>query len=253
MIIITEAYTFILGYVLLPVTPSKITTSYNGNNKEVTLVDGTIINKLNPPGLVEYKFDAVLPKDPEVPYANKQIDRLTGKIITYPQDYYLKYLHDIYANNKQVPFMIYRTKLGNGYDKGMASTLDVRGNGIVTSKPVTIEEYEVEEDADSNGMDMVVSLKLKEYIPYYTRTITLTDTTTDSSDSDKKGTATATTETERRDDKEVPATYTVQKGDCLINIAKKYYDDASKYKNIVELNNLPNANKIYIGQVLKLK
>ena len=75
MIIITEAYTFILGYVLLPVTPSKITTSYNGNNKEVTLVDGTIINKLNPPGLVEYKFDAVLPKDPEVPYANKQIDR----------------------------------------------------------------------------------------------------------------------------------------------------------------------------------
>ena len=102
-------------------------------------------------------------------------------------------------------------------------------------------------------MDMVVSLKLKEYIPYYTRTITLTDTTTDSSDSDKKGTATATTETERRDDKEVPATYTVQKGDCLINIAKKYYDDASKYKDIVELNNLPNANKIYIGQVLKLK
>ena len=82
VIIITEAYTFILGYVLLPITPSKITTSYNGNNKEVTLVDGTIINKLNPPGLVEYKFDAVLPKDPEVPYANKQIDSLTGKIIT---------------------------------------------------------------------------------------------------------------------------------------------------------------------------
>lgn len=236
----------------MPVTPSKITTTCNSNNKEVTLVDGTIINKLNPPGLVEYKFDAVLPKDPEVPYANKQIDRLTGKIITYPQDYYLKYLHDIYANNKQVPFMIYRTKLGNGYDKGLASTLDVRGNGIVTSKSVTIEEYEVEEDADSNGMDMVVTLKLKEYIPYYTRTITLSDVS-DSTDSSKTGTATASTETEREDKTEIPATYTVQKGDCLINIAKKFFDDASKYKDIVSLNNLPNANKIYVGQVLKLK
>lgn len=236
----------------MPVTPSKITTTYNGNNKEVTLVDGTIINKLNPPGLVEYKFDAVLPKDPEVPYANKQIDRLAGKIITYPQDYYLKYLHDIYANNKQVPFMIYRTKLGNGYDKGLASMLDVRGNGIVTSKPVTIEEYEVEEDADSNGMDMVVTLKLKEYIPYYTRTITLSDVS-DSTDSSKTGTVTASTETEREDKTEIPATYTVQKGDCLINIAKKFFDDASKYKDIVSLNNLPNANKIYVGQVLKLK
>ena len=89
-------------------------------------------------------------------------------------------------------------------------------------------------------------------VPYYTRTITLSDVS-DSTDSSKTGTVTASTETEREDKTEIPATYTVQKGDCLINIAKKFFDDASKYKDIVSLNNLPNANKIYVGQVLKLK
>lgn len=232
---------------MLPVTPGKITTTYNGKNKEITLVDGTIINKLNPPGLVEYKFDVILPKDPEVPYANKYIDRVTGKLVTYPQDYYLKYFHDIFANNKAVPFIIYRSQIGGGVDKGLASTLDVRGDGIVTSKSVTIESYDLNENADDNGMDIVVSLKLKEYVAYYTRTIAITDNT------NKKGTVTASTTTDRDETREIPATYTVQKGDCLINIAKKYYDDASKYKYLAELNALANANKIYVGQVLKLR
>lgn len=44
-------------------------------------------------------------------------------------------------------------------------------------------------------------------------------------------------------------TYTVVKGDNLTRIAKKFDTTVSA---IAELNNLPNPNKIYVGQVLKI-
>lgn len=53
-------------------------------------------------------------------------------------------------------------------------------------------------------------------------------------------------------------TVTVAKGDTLYAIAKKYYStygysSASTYqKYLVELNGIPNANLIYVGQVIKL-
>lgn len=53
-------------------------------------------------------------------------------------------------------------------------------------------------------------------------------------------------------------TVTVVKGDTLSAIANKYYkqygySSAKSYQNyLVELNNIPNANLIYVGQVIKL-
>lgn len=44
--------------------------------------------------------------------------------------------------------------------------------------------------------------------------------------------------------------YTVQKGDTLWAIAKKYYGDGSKYPKIASANNIANANLIYVGQKL---
>ena len=46
--------------------------------------------------------------------------------------------------------------------------------------------------------------------------------------------------------------YTVKKGDCLWNIAKKYYGNGMKYKDIASRNNIKNPNLIYPGQVLTL-
>lgn len=54
------------------------------------------------------------------------------------------------------------------------------------------------------------------------------------------------------------ATYTVQKGDTLTAISKKYYkeykyDNYSTYMNkLAEINNIENKNLIYVGQVLQL-
>lgn len=49
-------------------------------------------------------------------------------------------------------------------------------------------------------------------------------------------------------------TYTVKKGDCLWNIAKKYYGKGSLYTKIYDANRdkIKNPNLIYPGQVLKI-
>lgn len=47
-------------------------------------------------------------------------------------------------------------------------------------------------------------------------------------------------------------TVTVEKGDNLWNIAKKFLGDGSKCYQIARLNNISDANKIYPGQVIKL-
>ena len=46
-------------------------------------------------------------------------------------------------------------------------------------------------------------------------------------------------------------TYTVVKGDCLWNIAKKYYGDGSQWNKIYDANTgkIANPNLIYPGQV----
>lgn len=46
--------------------------------------------------------------------------------------------------------------------------------------------------------------------------------------------------------------YTVQKGDCLWNIAVKYYGNGNKYTTIKALNNL-KSDTIYAGQKLRVK
>lgn len=47
-------------------------------------------------------------------------------------------------------------------------------------------------------------------------------------------------------------TYTVQKGDNLWNIARKFYGDGSKYPRIVSANSIKNPQLIYPGTVLTI-
>ena len=52
--------------------------------------------------------------------------------------------------------------------------------------------------------------------------------------------------------KSAQRTYTVKKGDCLWNIAKKFYGKGSLYTKIYDANTkkIANPNRIYVGQVL---
>jgi len=48
------------------------------------------------------------------------------------------------------------------------------------------------------------------------------------------------------------ATYTVQRGDSLQAIAKKFYGDSTLYKQLAEYNGLKNANMLEVGQKLDI-
>ncbi len=59
----------------------------------------------------------------------------------------------------------------------------------------------------------------------------------------------------RMNSKAVPDTYIIKKGDCLYNLAKKFYGDGAKSTKIYNANKKvigSNPNKIYPGQVLKI-
>lgn len=46
--------------------------------------------------------------------------------------------------------------------------------------------------------------------------------------------------------------YIVVSGDCLWSIARRYYGSGAYYAKIAEANDLPNADRIYVGQVLSI-
>lgn len=72
---------------------------------------------------------------------------------------------------------------------------------------------------------------------------------------DKKGTKTKKKKTKKKKDetpKNTRRTYTVKSGDCLWNIAKKFYGNGASYTKIYEANKniIKNLNLIYAGWVL---
>jgi nucleoid-associated protein YgaU len=63
--------------------------------------------------------------------------------------------------------------------------------------------------------------------------------------------ALVTSTTEKPEPAVTYTTYTVRRGDCLWNIAKKLLGSGSRYTEIKELNGMKN-NTIYAGQILKI-
>jgi len=59
----------------------------------------------------------------------------------------------------------------------------------------------------------------------------------------------------RTDNRVMPKTYTIKKGDSLWSIAAKFFGNGSRYLEIVSLNSnlIRNPNLIQIGWVLRLR
>ena len=109
----------------------------------------------------------------------------------------------------------------------------------------TIENFEYSEEGGDPGTYQY-SITLKEY-----REITIRQVKVDV----PKATATVQKEEKRVDNTVQPQTYTVKSGDCLWNIAKKYYGNGAQYTKIYNANKGViggNPNLIYPGQVLTI-
>lgn len=219
------AYTVFLDDVQMPVAPAKIQMKINNQNKTVNLINNGEVNILKTAGLTEISFDVLIPQV-KYPFAD------------YPDGfkearYYLGKFKQMKVSRKPFAFKCLRVAPDG-------SPL------FETNMTVSLEDYSISEDAD-DGIDLTVSLKLKQYRSYGTRIVKIIQ-------SDQE-TAIATTSEERpAESAPQPKTYTVLSGDCLWNIAKKYLGDGARYPEIYNLNKdkIKNPNLIYPGQVLTL-
>lgn len=192
-----------------PITPGELTIKSGSNNKVVNLINEGDINILKSPALTEINFEARFPMR-QYPYAREYK--------TF-QTYF-----DVFKKIKEekIPFKFVVSRFTS--------------NNIATwgtEYLVSLEDLELSENA-SEGDDVLVNFKLKQYKEYGVITIERKTTTT----TDQNKTTTTTKTTTKRSTKTTSKnkTYTVKKGDCLWNIAKKFYGKGSKWKVIYNAN-----------------
>lgn len=241
-------YFMYINDVLFPITPGKISYKIGNTNKTITLINEGEVNLIKTPGLTDIEISELLlpvQKYPFALYENNEYKTV---------EYFLNKLETWKKSKKSVSFKLTRTAnedlfekrtkeanklLDELADKSLAPALFAGiKNALKTEKKfwntkfdVTIEDYEILEDADEYGTDVCIKLTMKQYRTWGSKK--LQKKTTKKKSSKKK---TAVTKKKVRKSKETAKTYTVKKGDCLQNIAKKQLNNASLWKKIYTLN-----------------
>lgn len=216
------AYYFYFGKMLCPVAPSKLQLKINNQNKTYVLINDGEINVIKKPGLTEIEFDILLP-NVQYPFATYKNGFQNAK-------YYLDIIESLKSGKKRFQFIVTRT-FPNG-----KMLFD-------TNMKVSLEEYTIKEDA-KEGFDVVVTVKLKQYRDYGTKTYKPKASARNHRSSDNSPAP-----------KNKSKSYKVKKGDTLWAIAKKFYGDGAKYTVIVKANKskIKNANlNGHVGQVLTI-
>lgn len=216
-------YSFFIDGIRLPVTPGKLETKIRNKNKTVTLLSGEEINILKSPGLTEIDFEMMIPSV-LYPFANYDNGYK-------PPDYYLTKLEALKVSKKPFAFIVSRMGPGGAllYE---------------TSVRVSLEDYTVIENAE-NGTDLLIKVPLKHYRDYGVKKVIVTSVAGTASIKSKN--------TSERPAKTPAKTYTVKPGDTLWQICRKELGDGSRFPEIAKLNNIPNANFILPGQVIRFE
>lgn len=231
------AYDFYLDGVQLPIPPPKLEIKVTNKNKTVDLINTGEVNILKKEGLSEISFEA------EFTHNKLPFYRGTFRDVQF----FLSKLELLKTDCKPFQFIVSREMGGK-----------VLFN---TNMKVSLEEYNIVEDAD-NGSDVKVAIKLKQYRDYSTKK--LVPATPEKTNYGRTPTPVMKPKEFRPDSSNKPngKTYTVKAGDSLWLICKKQLGNGSLYKKVYELNKtmMDKANKgkkvpkytIYKGQVLKL-
>ena len=214
-----SGYDFYLNKCLLPIAPSKLTVKINNANETVTLINEGEINILKKAELTDIEFECRIPQE-KYPFA-------VYKSGFKGADYFLDYFESLKKSKKPFQFIVCRKR--------------PTGKRLFdTNIKASMEDYKITEDAN-NGFDILVKVKLKQWRDYGTKTVNI------SFNMEKPK---ASVEPQREAvSSPAPATaqtYTVVKGDCLWNIAKKFYGNGSKYSIIYSRKYLLNKKMILL-------
>ena len=223
-----SGYDFYLKKCLLPIAPPKLSVKINNANETVTLINEGEINILKKAELTDIEFECRIPQE-KYPFA-------VYKSGFRGADYFLDYFESLKMSKEPFQFIVCRKR--------------PTGKRLFdTNIKVSMEDYKITEDA-KDGFDVLVKIKLKQWRDYGTKTVNITF------DMEKpKASVEAQRETVSSPAPAAAQTYTVVKGDCLWNIAKKFYGNGSKYTVIYNANKSViggNPNLIYPGQVLTI-
>ncbi len=223
-----SGYDFYLGKCLLPVPPSKLSIKINNANKTVTLINEGEVNVLKKAELTDLEFECAIPQV-RYPYA-------VYKSGFRGADFFLDYFEELKSSLQPFQFIVCRR--------------DPAGKGLFdTNIKVSMEDYKITEDA-KDGLDLTVKIKLKQWRDYGTKTVNISFNM-----ERPKASVEPRRETAASPAPAAAQTYTVVRGDCLWNIAKKFYGNGSKYTVIYNANRGVvggNPNLIYPGQVLTI-
>ena len=154
-------------------------------------------------------------------------------------------LENVLLPAQQYPFMVpgsraapyeYLYDLEVWCDKGAQLQWIVSGTSVNAS--VLIEEITQGEQDGTN--DLYITIAMRQWQRLETPVLALSG-------------GGATTARDSQTGAASTKTYTVQSGDCLWNLAEKYYGDGTQYKKLAAANpEITNPNLIYPGQVLTI-
>lgn len=199
-----------------PVLPEKISVSYGSNNDRLRVCGVGEVTIIQDSDAAIFKFESFFP--------NTYFSGCDYKNIPVPANAFKKILA-MKESKKPVRFTL--------------------TGGMSVSMYCTIEDFEPLEKGGDVGT-IYYSIKLKEYRKTTIRQIKVNVST-------KKAKISSTSS--RTDSSSSSQTYTVVKGDCLWNIAKKFYGSGAKYTIIYNANKGViggNPNLIYPGQVFTI-
>lgn len=223
-------YTMYFDRWWIPVIPGKITMKINGNNKTVNLINNSEVNIIKPAGLTDIEFELLLPNS-KYPFVYHGPGGFKSSY------YHLGRLEKFKKKKKPFTWTVYR-EFPDG--KRLFST----------SMLVTLEDYTITEDA-KEGFDVVVAIKLKQYVKYGVKKVKLV--------TNSDGTVTIKSTNERAEiskpySSRLPTTHKITANDTIWSLAKYYYDDGLKYSPIWNANKdiLKDPEALIVGSVLKI-
>ena len=145
-------YEFYLDKMLLPITPSKLEIKIKNKNKTYDLINEGEINVLKNAGLSEISFEATFP-NVKYPFAVYKNGFVTA-------NHFLNQLELLKTNKKPIQFIVTRL-------------FPNKKSLYNTNIKVSLEDYTIKEDV-KQGMDVVVTIKLKQYRDYGTKVCKVT-------------------------------------------------------------------------------